>query len=212
MASHCSWCYQKLTRNLVCSKCKSARYCDVDCQRHHWPRHKSVCHSPKVLDKKPDIEKCDNKSKMGMVTCTVDDNFNIKVFNSKGDSRVPDEILERVKLPVVIYKLLIDEYRLLLKLTANFDDFKNGMKQKLCNSDLIQLSKIIEASGKSSQDRRTSLELITDKLNRHYELMYSDLTSNKFNDGYIERALEHYRFILTDLYKNITGLPMEYLF
>ena len=28
---------------MICGKCKTARYCDVACQRRHWPQHKDVC-------------------------------------------------------------------------------------------------------------------------------------------------------------------------
>lgn len=28
----------------VCSKCKQATYCSVQCQREHWPLHKTTCH------------------------------------------------------------------------------------------------------------------------------------------------------------------------
>ena len=29
--------------NHKCSRCKLARYCSTQCQRHHWPDHKQVC-------------------------------------------------------------------------------------------------------------------------------------------------------------------------
>ncbi|TEB19801.1 hypothetical protein FA13DRAFT_1575775, partial [Coprinellus micaceus] len=28
---------------LVCSACKSVRYCSTACQRNHWKQHKSLC-------------------------------------------------------------------------------------------------------------------------------------------------------------------------
>jgi tetratricopeptide (TPR) repeat protein len=40
---------------LVCGNCKSARYCDSQCQKSHWSTHKSICKkptAPKVLNMK----------------------------------------------------------------------------------------------------------------------------------------------------------------
>lgn len=39
----CSNCGKTDEKLKVCSKCHFERYCDVPCQRKHWPTHKKVC-------------------------------------------------------------------------------------------------------------------------------------------------------------------------
>ena len=38
----CAWCNEPARRK--CGKCVSVRYCTRDCQKAHWPLHKSQCH------------------------------------------------------------------------------------------------------------------------------------------------------------------------
>lgn len=39
----CSWC-GKMEKNMSrCSKCKKSRYCDRDCQKLDWSKHRLVC-------------------------------------------------------------------------------------------------------------------------------------------------------------------------
>ena len=44
----CSSCYHKQPKfTLKCSKCLSAYYCDINCQRKHWKNgHKQECKEP----------------------------------------------------------------------------------------------------------------------------------------------------------------------
>ena len=39
----CAFCFSLLEKAKRCGKCKSIRYCSVDCQRSHWPAHKQSC-------------------------------------------------------------------------------------------------------------------------------------------------------------------------
>eukprot|EP00123_Amoebidium_parasiticum_P006954 comp17773_c0_seq1/m.17808 comp17773_c0_seq1/g.17808 ORF comp17773_c0_seq1/g.17808 comp17773_c0_seq1/m.17808 type:complete len:134 (-) comp17773_c0_seq1:583-984(-) len=44
--SQCTYCEttsDTQTRLQVCSRCRTARYCNVDCQKSHWKVHKKVC-------------------------------------------------------------------------------------------------------------------------------------------------------------------------
>ena len=41
---YCLNCLKELQHSLCCSRCLTARYCDQDCQRSHWPAHKNSCH------------------------------------------------------------------------------------------------------------------------------------------------------------------------
>ena len=39
--NECAVCFKYADKN--CSKCKSVKYCSVDCQRKDWPDHKIKC-------------------------------------------------------------------------------------------------------------------------------------------------------------------------
>jgi hypothetical protein len=39
----CDACHTSSIRLLRCSHCKTTRYCSADCQRAHWPSHRTVC-------------------------------------------------------------------------------------------------------------------------------------------------------------------------
>ncbi|KAG1778227.1 hypothetical protein EV702DRAFT_1094802 [Suillus placidus] len=40
----CTQCQKILDKLLKCSKCKGVWYCSKECQKKHWPAHKSACH------------------------------------------------------------------------------------------------------------------------------------------------------------------------
>ncbi|KAG1842687.1 hypothetical protein C8R48DRAFT_737374 [Suillus tomentosus] len=40
----CTQCQKTLDKPLKCSKCKGVWYCSKECQKKHWPAHKSACH------------------------------------------------------------------------------------------------------------------------------------------------------------------------
>eukprot|EP01084_Bolivina_argentea_P139960 246175_1 len=48
MPSTCSWC-KSLNATSVCSRCKSAYYCNSECQRKQWNEHKKVCKKRKSI-------------------------------------------------------------------------------------------------------------------------------------------------------------------
>ena len=49
LSSWCSGCFGKREELKVCGKCFTAAYCDADCQRSHWSKHKKLC---KILREK----------------------------------------------------------------------------------------------------------------------------------------------------------------
>jgi len=40
---NCLYCLQKVEGCSRCSKCRTALYCNRDCQEKHWPVHKNNC-------------------------------------------------------------------------------------------------------------------------------------------------------------------------
>ena len=51
-SSWCSGCKRKREDLRLCGKCFTAGYCNKDCQREHWPKHKKLC---KVLREKSSL-------------------------------------------------------------------------------------------------------------------------------------------------------------
>jgi hypothetical protein len=39
----CSICSKPLSKIRACSKCRCVMYCGRDCQKKHWPKHKTEC-------------------------------------------------------------------------------------------------------------------------------------------------------------------------
>ena len=39
----CLHCLQKVEGSSRCSQCRTALYCNRDCQLQHWPVHKNIC-------------------------------------------------------------------------------------------------------------------------------------------------------------------------
>ena len=48
----CSGCWKFGSQLRRCSKCQSVRYCSVQCQKSHWPKHKVLCDAIKELSEK----------------------------------------------------------------------------------------------------------------------------------------------------------------
>jgi len=40
---NCLYCLQVVEGCSRCSKCRTALYCNRDCQEKHWPVHKNIC-------------------------------------------------------------------------------------------------------------------------------------------------------------------------
>ena len=64
---NCLYCLQKVEGSSRCSKCRTALYCNRDCQEKHWPVHKNICidsNNTESSDEKLAM-KADNHSKQG---------------------------------------------------------------------------------------------------------------------------------------------------
>jgi hypothetical protein len=43
LCAHCGRCENKETKLLKCSRCNQTSYCNAECQKAHWPKHKKAC-------------------------------------------------------------------------------------------------------------------------------------------------------------------------
>lgn len=42
-ANVCNFCLKESSDLKTCSKCESAKYCGIECQKQHWPEHRQDC-------------------------------------------------------------------------------------------------------------------------------------------------------------------------
>jgi hypothetical protein len=45
----CDWCRELADKLNFCSRCRIARYCGVQCQKSHWPKHAGICQPYKAV-------------------------------------------------------------------------------------------------------------------------------------------------------------------
>ena len=64
---NCLYCLQVVESSSRCSQCRTALYCNRNCQIKHWPLHKNICiNSNNILDNDEKLEmKAMNHSKQG---------------------------------------------------------------------------------------------------------------------------------------------------
>jgi len=64
---HCLYCLKAVKGSMRCSKCRTALYCNRECQVKHWPMHKNICRdSNDAEDSDEKLKmKADNHSKQG---------------------------------------------------------------------------------------------------------------------------------------------------
>ena len=107
-----------------CAKCKIAAYCSKDCQKKHWPVHKTVCKSaPK--------ESCSQKTKAGAssfvtVKATTQNPFKAKCTSMSVTVLTyvgPDgSVVNRIGEPVGVFQLSSDAVPMVIKIQGSEDD------------------------------------------------------------------------------------------
>ena len=62
----CLYCLKEVEGSSRCSKCRTALYCNKDCQVQHWPSHKNICLNSNNEDSNEKLEmKATNHFKQG---------------------------------------------------------------------------------------------------------------------------------------------------
>ena len=74
----CSGCFRKDKELRLCGKCFTASYCDVHCQRRHWPKHKKLCN---ILRGKSSFLLISHMKKRG---CSISLNIHAKGLDEVG--------------------------------------------------------------------------------------------------------------------------------
>ncbi|KAL5477406.1 hypothetical protein EMCRGX_G024202 [Ephydatia muelleri] len=109
-----------------CAKCKLAAYCSKDCQKKHWPVHKTVCKSvPK--------ESCSQETKAGASSFVTVKATTQNPFKAKCTSITyvgPDGSV-RIGDPVGVFQLSSDAVPMVIKIQGSEDDLisKNTLLQ-----------------------------------------------------------------------------------
>ena len=49
----CSTCQSTNVELLKCTRCKTSYYCNVECQKQDWPKHKLICSKSTVAKEQP---------------------------------------------------------------------------------------------------------------------------------------------------------------
>ena len=53
----CLFCLKEVESDLKCSRCRTARYCNKECQKKHWGVHKNLCIDSNSEDSNEKLEK-----------------------------------------------------------------------------------------------------------------------------------------------------------
>jgi len=63
---HCLCCLKAVEGSMRCSKCRTALYCNRDCQLKHWPVHKNSCQDSNADDSDEKLYmKAENNNQQG---------------------------------------------------------------------------------------------------------------------------------------------------
>jgi len=63
---HCLYCLKVVKGSMRCSKCRTALYCNRECQLKHWPVHKNICQDSNAEDSDQKLyKKAENNSTQG---------------------------------------------------------------------------------------------------------------------------------------------------
>ena len=111
-APWCSRCFRKNEELKLCSRCFTASYCNTDCQKSHWPKHRKLC---KVLREKSSflITSMENRG-------DLDDFFSVRGNNLGRDFSPPPPR---------------DGKRFIVKLQTDYESFSIGRPHMLESYD-----------------------------------------------------------------------------
>jgi len=64
---YCLYCLKTVEGSMRCSKCRTALYCNRECQLKHWPVHKNSCQDSNAEDNDEKLSmKADNHCEQGI--------------------------------------------------------------------------------------------------------------------------------------------------
>ena len=152
-----------------CAKCRSAAYCSKDCQKKHWPVHKTVCKSaPK--------ESCSQKTKAGAssfvtVKATTQNPFKAECTSMSGivlsinKYMGPDgSVVDRIGDPVGVFHLSSDAVPMVIKIQGSEDGLIKKNTHLMFYNENRSVSGWIHAAMNTTGEFKDAYTLICDTI------------------------------------------------
>ena len=150
-----------------CAKCRHAAYCSKECQKKHWPVHKTVCKSaPK--------ESCSQKTKAGassfvIVKATTQNPFKAKCTSMNDtvlsiNNYVGPDGSVRIGDPVGMFQLSSDAVPMVIKIQGSEDDLIKKNTHLMFYNENRSVSGWIEAAMNTTGEFKDAYTLICDTI------------------------------------------------
>ena len=161
-----------------CSSCKLAQYCDRNCQRANWPKHKVIC--------KRNITVSNNKSSKVQVEAAP---TGMKCPYKPGNIQTTTATASPGVCP---YKDSVEDGRVTLLVRQKLDDGIDGMKELACLAKSGKMA-ITEPLQDAFEEVLAIAENKLSDISRNLELIIEVCNAN--------RAIEKFYLIFVDIYR-----------
>ena len=156
-----------------CAKCKRAVYCSKECQKKHWPVHKTVCKSaPKESCSKKTEPMVSLSSSFVTVKATTQDPMEALHMSMRGMSihayvGPNGMVLPSIGDPVGVFQLSNDAVPMVIKIQGSEDDLINKNTDLQFYNENRSVSGWIHAAMNATGEFKDAYTLICDTIMQH---------------------------------------------